>query len=211
MPIPTFTEGYPPDGSSLGQTKATIRNNLDGTFQTLAIDHIDNNGEPGSNPAGYHKDIHMVPQGTWNDNARTGAPAAEVGINQLFSLNWTPNYAGATADTQLFNRTGNGGVAQLTGNDAIQEGWAWMGGMLVQWGQVVDTSQNGTVNFTTRSGTGINFPTQVFAVVCTPHVDDSTNHASEVYVRDLTTTGFTWYQADRASSQQGFYWIAIGQ
>ena len=44
MSIPTYTQGYPPDGSSLGQTKSVIRNNLDGTFLTLAVDHVDNNG-----------------------------------------------------------------------------------------------------------------------------------------------------------------------
>lgn len=211
MPIPTYTPGYPPDGSSLGQTKSTIRNNLDGTFQTLAVDHIDNNGQPGSQPSGYHKDIHMVPQGTWDSSTRTGAPAQIAGINQLAALNWTPSYAGATADTQLFNITGGGGVSQLTGNLNFSEGWAWMGGMLMQWGTVTSTSQNGTVSFTLRTGAGIDFPTKALAITCTPFVNASTNHVSSIYVQDFITTGFTWYQADRATSQQGFYWVAIGQ
>jgi hypothetical protein len=76
MPIPAYTPGYPPDGSSLGQTKAVIRNNLDGTFQTLAVDHIDNNGNPGSQPAGYHTVIHQVPQTSVNTAS---------GYNQIFS------------------------------------------------------------------------------------------------------------------------------
>jgi hypothetical protein len=211
MPIPTYTPGYPPDGSSLGQTKATIRNNLDGTFQTLAIDHIDNNGQPGSNPAGYHTDIHMVPQGTWDSSTRTGNPAPIVGFAQLCALNWTPSYAGATADTQLFNVTGGGGVSQLTGNNSNQEGWAWMGGMLIQWGKVISTLQTDSVSFTGRSATGIDFPQNAFAITCTPHVTGPTNHVSEIYVQNLSTTGFTWYQADKATSQQGFYWVAIGQ
>ncbi len=50
MAIPIYTLGYPPDGSSLGQTKTTIRNNLDGTFLTLGGDHVNNNGQPGSIP-----------------------------------------------------------------------------------------------------------------------------------------------------------------
>ena len=62
MGIPAYVPGYPPDGSSLGQTKSTIRNNLDGTFQTIAVDHINNNGDPGSQPPGYHTIIHEVPQ-----------------------------------------------------------------------------------------------------------------------------------------------------
>ena len=76
MPIPTYTPGYPPDGSSLGQTKSTIRNNLDGTFQTLAIDHVNNNGQPGSNPAGYHTIIHQVSQ---------TSVSTVSGVNQVFS------------------------------------------------------------------------------------------------------------------------------
>jgi hypothetical protein len=76
MAIPTYTPGYPPDGSSLGQTKSTIRNNLDGTFETLAVDHVNNNGVPGSNPAGYHTIIHQVPQTNVDDCA---------GYNQIFS------------------------------------------------------------------------------------------------------------------------------
>ena len=52
MSIPAFTPGYPPDGSSLGETKSVIRNNLDGTFLTLGVDHINNNGQPGSESSG---------------------------------------------------------------------------------------------------------------------------------------------------------------
>ena len=206
MPIPSFTPNYPPNNSTLGQTKAVIRDNLDGTFQAFSIDHQDQNE---SNP-GYHADIHMVPQGTWNSTLRTGAPAPIAGIDQVVALNWTPGFAGATADTQLFNVSGSGGVSQLTGNQAANEGWSWMGGMLLQWGTVTSTLSSGSVSFTARSAQGIDFPTAAFSVVCTHIVTNFAAQVSTVYVKNLTTTGFDWFQTTVPPNQTGFYWIAIG-
>src|SRR5258706_888795 len=102
MSIPTYTPGYPPDGSSLGQTKSVIRNNLDGTFQTLGIDHVNNNGQPGGKPAGYHTVIHSVPQGS--------NPATVAGYGQLFAK--TIN--SFTTVHALFWATGDGLLQQLT-------------------------------------------------------------------------------------------------
>lgn len=134
MVVPTFTPGYPPDGSSLGQTKATIRNNLDGTFQTLAIDHINNNGQPGSQPAGYHTIIHQVPQ---------TSVTTVAGYNQVFSgvpgtlvVNATPTRSVPNnGDQQLYSLTGAGILSQLTGKSATTNGYCWSGGILFQWGQ----------------------------------------------------------------------------
>lgn len=138
MPIPTYTEGYPPDGSTLGETKSTIRNNLDGTFQTLAVDHINNNGDPGAKPAGYHNVIHVVPQGS--------NPGAVAGYGQLFSK--TVN--SYTNDQALFWETGAGLVQQLTVNltpSTATNGYTFLpGGFIMQWG--TNTQANNTfVNF----------------------------------------------------------------
>ena len=133
MPIPTYTPGYPPDGSSLGQTKATIRNNLDGTFETLAVDHVNNNGQPGSQPAGYHTVVHQVPQ---------TSVSTVTGYNQLFSgvpgtliVNGvaTPSVP-SNGDQQLYSLTGSGVLSQLTGYRANENGFCWCGGILFQWG-----------------------------------------------------------------------------
>src|ERR1700690_80686 len=104
--VAPYVRGYPPDGSSLGQTKSTLRNNLDGTFDTVAVDHINNNGQPGSKPAGYHNVVHMVPQGS--------DPGAVTGYGQLYSKTIND----VTTDQALFWETGAGLVAQLTTNFA---------------------------------------------------------------------------------------------
>lgn len=224
MSIPTYIPNYPPDGSSLGQTKSVIRNNLDGTFETIGIDHFNQNGQNTTFPSltsppgspGYHADIHMVPVGTWNPVTRTGAPTAISGVNQLFSMLWTPSYAGATADTQLFNRTGNGtgnsGIAQLTGLNENSEGWAWMGGALVQWGTVstaVNTS--GNVVFSSRSAQGIDFPSSAWVVICSNISSGGVSSATSVFTFHLTTTGFGWNVTQGSSNFAGFNWVAIGQ
>lgn len=147
MAIPTFTPGYPLDGSSLGNTKATIRNNIDGTFQTLEIDHIDNNGNPGSQPAGYHKVIHQVTQ----TNVDT-----VTGVNQLFSgvpgtlvVNSTPTTnVPVGGDTQLYSLSGAGILSQLTGAVLATPGYVVVSGLLIQWGSFNNSTGTNPISFT---------------------------------------------------------------
>ena len=201
MSIPTFTEGYPPDGSSLGQTKSTIRDNLDGTFLTLGVDHIDNNGQPGSNPAGYHNLIHVVPQ--------SGDPTPIAGIDQWYSK--IVNFGGIGNQTQQFHMNGGGGVSQLSGTYLQPNGYQFIGAVILAWGIVNSTASSGSVNFPIiYNNPTPGFSNNIYNVQCTPIVSSSSNHASTVYVQGATLTGFTWYQADRASDQIGFYWLAIG-
>jgi len=197
MSIPTFTQGYPPDNSSLGQTKATIRDNLDGTFLTLAVDHINNNGQPGAKPAGYHKVIHMVPQ--------AANPAPVAGYGQLYSR----TISSITNDQALFWETGAGLIAQLTMNvtpQATLNGYTYLpGGILVQWGAIVSVAASGTTNF------NIPFPNNFFNIQLTAMVSSTSNHANGMYIQGVPTTAqFTWNQADRAAAQTGFLWYAIG-
>jgi hypothetical protein len=162
MPIAPYFRGYPPDGSSLGQTKSVIRDNLDGTFDTLNVDHVNNNGQPGSNPAGYHTVIHEVTQ---------TSVSTVTGVNQLFSgvpgtlvVNGTTTPAiPSNGDTQLYSLTGQGVLSQLTGSNASANGYTWIGGILLQWG---------TCNFKTNGNTVSNnftipFPNNVFSLQVT--------------------------------------------
>ena len=195
MPIPTYTPGYPPDGSSLGQTKATIRNNLDGTFQTLAIDHIDNNGQPGSQPAGYHKVIHAVPQGS--------DPAAIVGYGQLYSK--TIN--SFTTDQALFWETGGGLIQQLTANitpTAATNGSSFLpGGLIIQWGSAAAATDGTTVNF------NVTFPTNLFSLTIAHSAAGSGENTGAIVSAALkTTAGFRL--RINGSSSASYSYIAIG-
>ncbi len=195
MPIPSFTQGYPPDGSSLGQTKATIRNNLDGTFQTLAVDHIDNNGNPGAKPAGYHNVTHWVPQGS--------DPVAIAGYGQLYSKTITP----IVSDEALFWETGTGLVQQLTVNltpSATTNGYSFIaGGLILQWMTVANPVVAVDYNFP------IVFPTNVFNIQLTGIVNDSSTIRLFVDSGSVTTTKFQ-IQATSSSHFTGMYVFAIG-
>ncbi len=129
-------------------------------------------------------------------------------------MNYTPNYTGATSDTQLFSVTGNGGVSQLTGNSALSDGWVWSGGLLFQWGRFTPASTatlSGIITFKDRGpgSQGIPFPNNIFIVNLTysrPSIS-----LSAVACVDSTTppipTQFKW----RTNGiDTPVYWFAIG-
>lgn len=199
MPIPTYTPGYPPDGSTLGQTKSTVRNNLDGTFQTLAVDHVNNNGQPGAKPAGYHTVIHQVPQATVSTVA---------GYNQVFSgvpgtliVNGVTTKAiPSNGDQQLYSLTGGGVLSQLTGFSAAAKGYVWVGGLLIQWGADTATSGGNIVNY------AVTFPNNVFSVTCTVYNSGGTPR----YVSEVSAATLSGFTAISQNSSNPIYFIAIG-
>lgn len=210
MPIPTYTLGYPPDGSSLGQTKSTIRNNLDGTFETLNVDHVNNNGQPGSNPAGYHTIIHEVTQ----TNVTTIS-----GVNQIFSgvpgtliVNGvTTKNVPSNGDTQLYSLTGMGGLSQLTGNNASANGYCWMGGILIQWGTGPVAAKPTISSFSFP----VQFPNACFSVTFgTRYANlDPSPSSNPVFfygsTPTFTTSGFSMVNSS-SNTPVSIYWIAIG-
>ncbi|SRR5258706_4072890 len=204
MSIPTYTPGYPPDGSSLGQTKSVIRNNLDGTFQTLGIDHVNNNGQPGGKPAGYHTVIHSVPQGS--------NPAPVAGYGQLFSK--TIN--SFTTDQALFWETGAGLIQQLTVNltpSPAANGYTFLpGGLILQWGKINSTASSfQTLTFATSN---IAFPNNCFGIWTQVYGNSGTPATStgnvEIRQSTLTRTTFQWAFVTSSSQYTGFYWWALG-
>ncbi len=208
MGIPSFTQGYPLDASSLGQTKTTIRNNLDGTFQTLAVDHVDNNMQPGGNPPGYHKIIHYV--------AQDPAPAPN-GYGQLYTV---VTSSGGNPDQTLFWKSSAGRTLQLSNNIAgvgdsyapIQNGWTSIpGGLVVQWGRVNTTSSSGRVTY------AIPFSANVWSVNTTAKLNSTedipgsqANYAPDTNPDTFTITGFNWRLISNSSDWRGFFWYAIG-
>ncbi len=207
MVIPTYTQGYPPDGSSLGQTKSVIRDNLDGTFLTVAVDHVNNNGQPGSQPAGYHTIIHEVTQ----TNVTT-----ETGYNQIFSgvpgtlvVNGTTTPAlPNNSDTQLYSLTGAGVLSQLTGFSAANGGYQWIGGLLFMFGEATFTG-------TTIISYPITLNNAAYSIQLTQFNSGSSNIREFGQVLASTTTGFTIRCIEEGGGTSGnsrtFYWLAIGR
>ena len=209
MSIPEYTLGFPPDGSSLGQTKVQIRDNLDGTFETLGIDHINNNGLPGDNPAGYHNLIHMV--------AQTATPSAITGITQIFAGNPSvlinpntgkPNGIPSGADNQLFLLTGGNSFCQMTGRSRNQNGYVWCGGLLIQWGTATGIVTGSGNTLTTIDFPEI-YPNQIFAVIPSALLSGPPGGVWSVGVSSPSLSGFT--AVTRGSSAlDAVSWVSIG-
>jgi hypothetical protein len=178
-----------------------MRNNLDGTFQTLAVDHINNNGQPGSQPAGYHTIIHEVPQ--TNVNTVTGYNQVFSGVPGTLVINGgTTPAVPPGGDQQLYALTGGGKSAQLTGYNtaATPGGYCWSGGILFQWGVFAMSTPSLSVTFP------IQFPNSVFSVVLT-NTTGFANDAIGLHVNP-PTTGFTAVRS--GSGNLNYYFMAIG-
>ena len=209
MSIPPYVLGYPPDGSSLGSTKLQVRSNLDGTFETLGVDHYDNNGNNANSPtttgtSGYHAVIHMPIQ---------SADPSTIGLTgQLYVKQVTST---GNTDEALFYKSGGGRLTQLTtnvngaGNTTVASANGYsplQGGVLMQWGNSTSNvaSPNGTVTFP------IAFPNNIFGVqIC---VLQNSNSRRGWHLNTITTSGFTAYIQDEngTSVANTFYWTAIG-
>lgn len=203
-----------PNKPSVDQPK--MKTNTNSTDSILAIDHVSFN----TALSGYHKIIHQDTSSTgrtWNVVTRVFSPviASIPNVNQIVAAKYTPAYVGATADTQLFNITGQGGISQLTGNNASTDGWAWSGGILYQWGVINPASLNtsGIVTFTARTS-GIPFPNSIFTVLLTPFYSAAGTITSQTTcaLRAISTTAFTWIlNTSSTGTIPKIYWLAIGQ
>lgn len=203
MPISTYTPGYPPDGSSLGQTKATIRNNLDGTFQTLGVDHVNNNGETSNGltgkPAGYHNIAHFVPQGS--------NPAPITGYGQLYSKTIND----VTTDEALFWETGAGLIQQLTVNLtplAAPNGYTYLpGGLILQWGTISGAIKN---NLSSSINFNIPFPGGNCYNMQGTLSSGSTGSVITT-IPDAGGASFKYFVNTNSSQTINFFWWAIGK
>jgi hypothetical protein len=155
MSILTYVEGFPMDNQSLGASKVQIRNNLDGTFLTVGVDHINNNGLPGDNPAGYHNVIHIVPQGS--------QPAPVPGYDSLFTQ-VPPSGVPADGNSQLFYFNNAGGLVQLSGAFLLNPGFAWAGGILFQWGVTAPSDLIITPVSLNNPPNNFPFPNNIFTI-----------------------------------------------
>lgn len=182
-----------PNNPSVDYPNMQINTNALNTF--LSIDHVGFNASP--NPNGYHKTIHQVPL--------NADPATIANIGQIYSKNVTVN---AISDTQLFFRTGLGGISQLTGNSAGTSGYQWIGGTLLQWGTTT-ASGTGSRVVVFNAAPNFDFPNACFQVIvqlqAIPLVTGSWG------VTNITSTGFTLQTVTSAvPSGRPFSWFAIG-
>ena len=213
-----FTLGVPNPPDDPSDNVADMQENNDNIAAIIDVDHV---GFQQTN-GGYHRIVHqpIFPIGGETDwvaaagPVRTAIEATKIaGVNQVFALNYTPPFVGATTDTQLFSMTGQGGISQLTGSNAIANGgWCWFGGILAIWGfNPLPVSPINPVVFTAVSPTTIPFPNACFQVFTTIQGTTFATATADIIITAVTPTQFSWVQTGGSrTNMTGFSWLAIG-
>ena len=204
----TYNRDIPESTNNPSVDQPDMKINTNSIDELINVDH----NSFGVDDGGYHKVIHEVTQGA--------DPATIAGVNQIYSKFYTPDTTGGVPDTQLFSKTGLGGVSQLTGNLGSADGWQWIGGVLVQWGVVSfapgSDHETSTVTFKDRVPGAIRFPNNIFIVNGTLLVasQSETVASNTLAIRSFSATQFRWVYNSSSSTGStrypGFYWIAIG-
>ncbi len=211
-----YNDGIPdgPNNPSVDQPK--MKTNNDSARKLIEFDHVGY----GNNQGGYHKVIHQETQLSVNTIA---------GVNQIFSgvpgtlivngvvTPFIPNNGG----TQLYSLPGNAGpgidsLSQLTGNSASQNGYQWIGGILLQWGVINGASPGGTVQFSLNPN-NVEFPRNLFNVTTSliflsPFDPDSTKDYGVFIDKNpitFTKVGFN-FRFFVQTNCNSFFWTAIG-
>ena len=187
----------PAPGDVIANSQSILLANSQYLQTSVGIDHNFTNNTATSQD-GYHKVIHFVNQGA------DPAPATNAG--ELY----TKTYA-ETGEQELFFQTPSGVVSQLTGSDQATNGYAWFGGLLVQWGQITSTSSSFTT--LTFSTANIAFPNNCFAIFTQPYgsgTEPSSQATVEIRKSTISKTSFQWCYVTNSSQYTGFFWVAIG-
>lgn len=203
-----YRKGIPnrPNKPSVDQPQMTINN--DSNFDIWKVDHTGFGN--GTNIDGYHTVIHQTTQ--------VADPADSSGLNRVYSKV-------ANGRTQLFVKSGNNVVSQLTGHQSATDGYQWIGGVLVQWGRVslgasglqnLNAAQTITlpvaytvglwdVQFQLSADAANSGLTNVNSVYFLPTVSSLTQikWVSKVYTSNAV--------ASTSPSVNFIYWVAIGQ
>ena len=204
-----YTSSIPNSGESLGSTRARINANFVEIDTYTKINHV------GFNEGDAGKHIYLqLPEGTVSGKGVPATAANEGGLYTEVGTN--------PAEANLFFRgESNGKEYQLTRSDqtnnatfgnyteysvgppSLNGGWTFLpGGLILQYGLVPNGQTSATVTFP------IAFPTSVITVVFGLIRNNNTAHSVAIQSATLpTVTGFSYYSS---STNNAFYWHAIG-
>ncbi len=192
----SYTLDIPNAPNNPSRDQPLMKANTNAVNTLINQDHVTFN----FSTSGYHKVIHQTIQ--------TVDPITISGVNQVYAKNVTPEAFISVTDTQLFTKTGTGVISQLTGTQLSVEGYAWVSGILVQWGELPSTSI-GSIVFKNRTSC-IPYPTNIFTVVPGLKSNGFSFSPASVGVQNLSLTGFDFRITGISANWVGAYWIAIG-
>lgn len=192
----TYTTTVPASGNNPSVDQPSMLQNTSSISALIARDHVGFNNTLG----GYHQVIHFNNQGS--------DPTVLAGFGQLYTKT-------GSGDQQLYYKSGNNVVTQLTGPNATvpgTNGYTWLeGDILLQWGTIA-VNASGSSTTVTFSTSNIQFPTTCFNVTLTMiNNQGNSPSANSLFVKDgsVSNTSFKIVNTSSSSSQSA-YWVAIG-
>ncbi len=236
MPSYTYISDIPDPTHNPSDDAPDMKTNTNSIKNIINEDHF----TFGTGFDGYHDVIRQPTGGGTQNMSRSGAsatytnaPSAIPGVNQILSGLYTPDATTTSTNTQLFNITGSGEISQLTGklSSNNNDGWAWVGGILVQWGRVnfstTTGNKNGAVTFQDRVPGAIPFPEkciEVYATLnCTADISGIiVGSTIAIPQSGISKTSFDWFVFSAGAIPapgfppppqgiNGFAWFAIGR
>ncbi len=175
-----------PDGPHNPSTdQPLMKTNTNSTDDLINVDHV----SFGQTDGGYHRSIHLINQAI--------NPSPSANAIQVFSKTAT-----SPASRQLFFEDTSGNVAQLTGALASANGYVWLSGMLIQWGNVPIGTATATFP--------IPFPNSCLNVQLTAGISGATSTGLSLYVNSITAANFKIFVTGTVTGYGPYYWTAIG-
>jgi hypothetical protein len=211
MTIPPFSPGYPPNGSSLGETKVEIRDNLDGTYQVFSVDHINQNDPLNTGNPGAHQQaqLYEVP------GILPPQPPIILknGFETLYAqvTNQSSPLIGDGLGNIFFTRGSSGFGIQLTGPKT--PGWNTTNGYTFLPGGFAINVGIGTFDGTTpvvitfKTSPNKIFLNKIFGIFVQP-ITSNVDYNIVPTLPPNPNQGFTIAATDTSVAQ--FYWLAIG-
>lgn len=190
----TYIRDIPSSPNNPSNDQPIMKVNDNSIDSILTIDHFGFN----DNQGGYHNVIHQPSQ---NPNVN---PATIATIGQLYVRT-------IGLDQQLFYKSGNGIVTQLTGptqSAATPNGLVYLnGGILLQWGVVNAPGSSGTVLFN-NPPFNVDFPVILFNVQLSLRRTSGNQSVTINSAATFDKTQFSYLVSSAGSV--ALYWVAIG-
>ena len=192
--MPTYQPSIPTGTVPFNQDYLNIQGNFQQLNIAYGVDHVPFSDVSGVYPpgiSGFHTVVHLMRQ--------TIDPATVSLCGEIYTK--TAVFP-AGGDGQLFFKTPNGGVQQISGNRAASNGFGWFSGILLQWGKF-------NPNTTTSVTFPVEFPTSVFSLQLTGTASNNSVYRVGIATGTLGTAGFT-FQGSVDPHWNPIYWLAIG-
>lgn len=175
-----------------GDDQPGMQTNTSSTNGIIGVDHIGFNVVNG----GFHNIIHVVPQ---------ASDPALSSVGQVYTKTVTD--PGGSPEDQLFYESTLGNINRLTGGFTLQNGYQYVGKIIIQWG--ITGASTGDISVTFSNPNNITFPNNIFIAVATPMRNPGT-YTTNFSTNTWATTGFKISNTNSSSTSLAYSWIAIG-